>query len=65
VETGLQANAEYDKLNRSYARVFKRGYLKKKYVLGITGIPYNAIGDKTLHFDLDLAHDFRGALKRC
>jgi hypothetical protein len=29
------------------------------------GILYNTIADKTLHFDLTLAHDFRGALKRC
>jgi hypothetical protein len=29
------------------------------------GILYNAIADKTLHFDLALAHDFRGAPKRC
>jgi hypothetical protein len=28
------------------------------------GILENAIGDMTLHFDLALAHDFRGALKR-
>jgi hypothetical protein len=59
------ANAEYDKLNRSHTWAFERGYLKKNPFWASLGILYNAIVYKTLHFDLALAHDFRGALKRC